>query len=48
MDPHVVEVDGTTDVARWVPVADVGVTVAPILPMVEHVLARQGHYAAGM
>lgn len=38
-EPHVVETDGTTDVARWVrvdEVADLGL----VLPAVEHVLAH--------
>lgn len=39
VEPRVVEQDGTTDVARWVPVADV-TTVGPLLPVVEHVLER--------
>jgi 8-oxo-dGTP diphosphatase len=46
--PHVVELDGTTDVVRWVAVADVGTLVAPVLPMVEHALARADHFSAGV
>jgi 8-oxo-dGTP diphosphatase len=45
--PHVVELDGTTDVARWVEIADVGPQVGPVLPMVEHALARLDHFSAG-
>ena len=46
--PHVVELDGTTDVARWVAIADVGTQVGPVLPMVEHALARADHFSAGV
>jgi 8-oxo-dGTP diphosphatase len=42
--PHVVETDGTTDVAAWVPVADVGSVVQPVLPMVEHAIAHRAHF----
>ncbi len=48
IEPHVVDVDGTTDVARWVPVADVGTVVAPLLPMVEHALAHADQFVAGV
>ena len=43
--PHVVEVGGTTDVARWVPISDVGSAVSPVLPMVEHAVAHLDHFA---
>ena len=45
--PTVVDVGGTTDVAVWVPISDVGSAVAPVLPMVEHVLARAEEFGAG-
>lgn len=48
VEPHVVEVDGTTDVARWVPVADVGSAISPVLPMVEHAIERADHFARGV
>jgi 8-oxo-dGTP pyrophosphatase MutT (NUDIX family) len=48
IEPHVVEVGGTTDVVRWVPVADVGTVVTPVLPMVEHALARSDQFVAGV
>lgn len=48
VEPHVVELDGTTDVAAWVPVAQVGSEVTPVLPMVEHALARSGYFSPGV
>lgn len=48
IEPHVVEIGGTTDVAQWVQISDVGSAVWPVLPMVEHVLARRDHFAAGL
>ncbi len=37
-EPHVVELDGTTDEARWVPIADVGSAVQPVLPVVTYAI----------
>jgi 8-oxo-dGTP diphosphatase len=34
--PHVVDVDGTTDLVRWVPIDEIGSGVSPVLPMVTH------------
>ena len=48
VEPHVVDVGGTTDVARWVAVADVGTVVSPVLPMVEHALARADQFVPGV
>nr|WP_256435499.1 NUDIX domain-containing protein [Aeromicrobium sp. CFBP 8757] len=48
VEPHVVDVGGTTDVARWVAVADVGAAVSPVLPMVEHALAHADQFVAGV
>jgi 8-oxo-dGTP pyrophosphatase MutT (NUDIX family) len=48
IEPHVVDVGGTTDVARWVAVADVGTVVSPVLPMVEHALAHADQFVAGV
>lgn len=48
VEPHVVEIGGTTDIAQWVSIADVGSEAFPVLPMVEHVLARPDHFAAGV
>jgi 8-oxo-dGTP diphosphatase len=47
-EPHVVDVGGTTDVARWVPVADVGASITPVLPMVEHALDRRDQFVGGV
>lgn len=46
--PHVVDVGGTTDLVRWVPIADVGSAVRPVLPMVEHAIAHRDRYLAGV
>jgi 8-oxo-dGTP diphosphatase len=37
-EPYVVEIGGTTDLAAWVSIDDVGSVVGPVLPMVEHAL----------
>ena len=37
-DPHVAEVDGTTDAASWVPVADVEAGSVTVLELVRHAL----------
>lgn len=44
IEPHVVEIGGTTDIAAWVPIADVGSAVQPVLPMVEHAIAHRDHF----
>jgi 8-oxo-dGTP diphosphatase len=44
--PQVIDVGGTTDVAAWVSIADVGSAVRPILPKVEHAIAHRGRFAA--
>lgn len=48
VEPHVVEVGGTTDLARWVPIAEVGSTISPVLPMVLHAIERADQFAAGV
>jgi 8-oxo-dGTP diphosphatase len=48
VEPRVVELDGTTDIARWVPIADVGSAVGPVLPMVEHAIAQRHQFAGGV
>lgn len=48
VEPHVVEVGGTTDVARWVPIADVGSAISPVLPMVVHAIERADQFADGV
>ncbi|MEO5940702.1 MAG: hypothetical protein ABIQ76_07425, partial [Candidatus Limnocylindrales bacterium] len=37
-DPHVREVDGTTDGAAWVPIADVAAGGVEVLELVRHAL----------
>jgi 8-oxo-dGTP diphosphatase len=46
VEPGVVEVGGTTDLAVWVPITDVGSAVSPVLPMVEHALEHAARFAA--
>lgn len=41
--PHVVEVDGTTDLACWVPLSEVP-EIGPRLPMLDHVLANRDQF----
>jgi 8-oxo-dGTP diphosphatase len=48
-EPHVVETDGTTDLARWVPLDELpprAPDAAPgrLLPVVEHVLEHLDHF----
>lgn len=45
-EPHVVEVDGTTDDARWVELSDVGSVVQPVLPVVTHAVENL-HFFTG-
>ena len=47
VEPHVVELDGTTDLVRWVPLADVGSVVRPVLPMVQHALDHLDQFVVG-
>lgn len=37
-EPHVVEIDGTTDAAAWVPVADIASGDVPVVDVVTHAL----------
>lgn len=48
IEPHVVEIGGTTDIAAWVPISDVGSAVRPVLPMVEHAIAHLDHFVDGV
>ena len=47
VEPHVVELDGTTDLVRWVPLTDVGSVVRPVLPMVQHALDHLDQFVVG-
>ncbi|MGJ9421993.1 NUDIX hydrolase [Aeromicrobium sp. CF3.5] len=38
---EVIDAGGTTDLAAWVPVADIGVSVTPVLGMVTHALGHR-------
>jgi hypothetical protein len=40
--PHVVEVDGTTDAAAWVPIADIRSGKVEVLDVVRHALGPDG------
>jgi ADP-ribose pyrophosphatase YjhB (NUDIX family) len=42
-EPRVQEVDGTTDAAAWVPVADIGSGAVEVLDLVRYALDRPGH-----
>lgn len=48
IEPHVVDIGGSTDVVRWVPLAEIGSVDLPVLPMVTHVLAHLDRFAAGV
>jgi 8-oxo-dGTP diphosphatase len=57
VEPRVVEQDGTTDLVRWVPLAELpprnraqGAPDAPgpLLPVVEHVLDHLDHFLGGV
>jgi 8-oxo-dGTP diphosphatase len=45
--PHVVDVGGSTDLACWVPIEEIGRSVAPVLPMVSHALKHLDQFSAG-
>jgi 8-oxo-dGTP diphosphatase len=47
IEPHVVDVDGTTDLVRWVPLDEVGSETAPVLPMVTHAIEHLDQFVAG-
>jgi 8-oxo-dGTP pyrophosphatase MutT (NUDIX family) len=44
VEPYVVQTDGTTDAARWVPVAEVR-ELGPLLPVVEYVMERLDEFS---
>lgn len=45
-DPHVVELDGTTDEVRWVDIAEVGSTVQPVLPVVTYAVENLDQFTS--
>lgn len=45
--PHVVDVDGTTDLVRWVPIDEVDSVGGALLPMVTHALDHLDQFAGG-
>lgn len=48
IEPHVVDVGGTTDLARWVPLSEVGTTVGPVMPMVSHAIDHLDQFTGGV
>lgn len=48
VEPHVVDIGGTTDMARWVPLEDIGSKTVPVLSMVTHALERLDQFGAGV
>jgi 8-oxo-dGTP diphosphatase len=47
IEPHVVDVGGTTDLVRWVPIDEIGSAYEPVLPMVTHALAHLDQFGLG-
>lgn len=47
VEPHVVDVGGTTDIARWVPTVEIGSADLPVLPMVRHALTHLAQFGSG-
>jgi 8-oxo-dGTP diphosphatase len=53
LEPRVIEQDGTTDLVRWVPLAELPPLApdqapGPLLPVVEHVLDHLDHFLGGV
>lgn len=46
VEPHVVDVDGTTDQVRWVRLDQIGTQVQPVLPVVSYVLERLDQFGS--
>ncbi|MGA8986403.1 NUDIX hydrolase [Aeromicrobium sp.] len=44
VEPHVVDVGGTTDLVRWVAIDQVDSVGGPVLPMVTHVIQHLDHF----
>ncbi len=47
IEPHVVDVDGTTDLVRWVPLDEIGSVTGPVLPIVTHAIEHLDQFVAG-
>jgi 8-oxo-dGTP diphosphatase len=47
IEPHVVDVGGTTDLVRWVPIDRIDSAAGPVLPMVTHALENLDQFVAG-
>lgn len=48
VEPHVVDVDGTTDQVRWVPLDQVDSVGGPLLPMVTHAIEHLDQFVPGV
>ena len=48
IEPHVVDVGGTTDLARWVPLSEVGTSVGPVLSMVSYAIEHLDQFTPGV
>jgi 8-oxo-dGTP diphosphatase len=47
VEPHVVDVGGTTDAVRWVPLDDLS-ALGPVLPMVTHAVEHLAQFSGGV
>ena len=47
VEPHVVDVGGTTDLVRWVPIGEVGSAGGQVLPMVTHAIEHLDQFVTG-
>ncbi len=45
-EPHVVELDGTTDEVRWVAIREIGSAVQPVLPVVMYAVENLGQFTS--
>lgn len=48
IEPRVVDVDGTTDLVRWVPLDQVDSLGGPVLPMVTHAIEHLDQFVPGV
>ncbi|MEJ7634507.1 NUDIX domain-containing protein [Aeromicrobium sp.] len=47
VEPRVIDVGGTTDLVRWVPIDEIGSASGPVLPMVTHAIENLDQFVAG-